>query len=167
MRVENLLSMYANQSRHIQYTLVDPDRKPQLAERMNARHGQIVVEHNNNRRVIEGVTEEKLTNAILFAVRAVQKTLYFVTGHDEKRLDSRESNGFAAAKRSLEKEGFVVYPFSLLDVDSVPPDCSVLVLAGPKKELLPTEAQKVADYLAGGGSVLFLLDPRWPMSNPP
>jgi hypothetical protein len=35
----------------------------------------------------------------------------------------------------------------------------VLVVAGPKAELLPSEVATVRAYLAGGGNGLFLLDP--------
>jgi ABC-type uncharacterized transport system involved in gliding motility auxiliary subunit len=161
----NLLAMYTHHNRLIRYSLVDPDRKPHVAEVKRARHGQVVVEYRDSRRNLDGISEEKLTNAILLATRQRQKTAYFVTGHDEKRIDSNAGEGFSAARMNLEKLGYTSYPLSLLDVDSIPPDCAVLILAGPKKELLEPEVSKIDTYLAGGGSVLFLLDPRRPVGR--
>jgi len=163
-RAASLLSMYAHNSEHIQFSLVDPDHKPQIAERFRARNGQVVVEYKTNQRVIEGLTEEKLTNAILFATRESKKTIYFLTGHDEKRIESGERSGFSSVRNNLIDVGFAVHELSLLDVDAIPSDCTVLVLAGPKKELLQNEAQKVAAHLSAGGNALFLLDPRRPIS---
>jgi len=37
--------------------------------------------------------------------------------------------------------------------------CAVLVVAGPKIALLPTEIKAVRAYLATGGHALFMLDP--------
>ncbi|MCK4773734.1 MAG: GldG family protein, partial [Candidatus Krumholzibacteria bacterium] len=156
----NLLSMYKHHNKLIRFSLVDPDRKPHIAENKRVRQGQVLVEYKDSRRVIDGISEEKLTNAILLATRQVQKTIYFVTGHNEKRIDYNGREGLSAARISLEEQGFAVYQLSLLDVDSIPPDCAVLILAGPKKELLDHEAAMVASYLERGGSVFFLLDPR-------
>ena len=161
----NLLAMYGNQNKLFRFSLVDPDRKPHIAESKRVRPGQVLVEHKSSQRVIDGISEEKLTNAILLATRQVQKTVYFITGHDEKRIDFNDREGFSAARISLEEQGFKVYQLSLLDVDSIPPDCAVLVVAGPKKELLDHETAKVALYLERGGSVLFLLDPRRPVGR--
>jgi len=162
---ESLLRMYEQQSRRVSVALVDPDQKPHVAERYRARGGDVVVEYRGNQRLVSGVTEEKITNALMFASREGHKTVYFVKGHDEKRLDGPENNGFLSAKRGLEGLGFLVFELSLVDVDSIPRDCSVLVVAGPKKEYLQYEAVKIAAYLEGGGNALFLLDPRWPISQ--
>lgn len=164
LRAVSLLSMYAHQSDKIKYSVVDPDHKPLVAERYRARKGQVVVEYKDNRRVIDGLSEEKLTNAILYASRGLRKTVYFVTGHDEKRIESRDRTGYSTFSGNLEDVGFVVDELSLLDVEAVPQDCTVLVLAGPKTELLPYEARMVDDFLARGGNALFLLDPRRPIS---
>ncbi len=161
----NLLSMYEHNNKLIRFSLVDPDRKPHIAEAKSVRQGQVLVEYKNTRRVIDGISEEKLTNAILLATRQVQKTVYFITGHDEKRIDYNAGEGMSAARIRLEEQGFKVYQLSLLDVDSIPPDCAVLIIAGPKKEMLDHEAGKVAAYLEQGGSVLFLLDPRRPVGR--
>ena len=162
---EALLKMYMHHGRNVRYEMIDPDEKPHVAERYRAKPGDVIVEYNDNRRKADGLSEEKLTNALLFASRERQKTVYFVTGHDEKRLDSGDGTGLRIARQGLENTGFLTRELSLVEVDSIPPDCAVLVLAGPMKEYLQSEVNRIDDYLARGGSVLFLLDPRWPISR--
>jgi ABC-type uncharacterized transport system involved in gliding motility auxiliary subunit len=162
---EALLEMYVHDGNNVRYELIDPDKKPQIAERYRARPGQAIVEYAGNPRKADELTEEDLTNALLFASRTVQKTVYFVFGHDERRIDDADGAGLTSARKGLENTGFLTREFSLVDVDSVPPDCSVLVVAGPKKEYLQSEVNKIDRYLELGGSALFLLDPRWPVSH--
>lgn len=165
MRAEALLGMYANAGRNVRYELVDPDEKPHVAERFRGKSGQVVVDYNDNRRKAEEVSEESLTNALLFASRERRKAVYFVTGHDEKRLEGSEGTGLKTARQALENTGFITRELSLVELDSIPGDCAVLVLAGPKKEYLQSEVNLIEDYLERGGRAFFLLDPLWPISR--
>lgn len=165
MRAQALLGMYADAGRDVRYELIDPEEKPLVAERFRGKSGQVVVEYNDNRRKAEEVTEESITNALLFASRERQKVVYFVTGHDEKRLGGGEGTGLRTARQALENTGFITRELSLVASDSIPGDCAVLVLAGPKKEYLQSEVNLIDDFLARGGRALFLLDPLWPISR--
>jgi ABC-type uncharacterized transport system involved in gliding motility auxiliary subunit len=164
-QAEALLGMYANQGRNVRFTLVDPDEKPHIADQFRAKPGEVVVDYNDNRRKAEALSEENITNALLFASRERQKTVYFVTGHDEKRLDGSDGTGLRTARQGLENTGYLTRELSLVEVESVPQDCAVLVLPGPKKEYLQSEVNLIDDYIARGGNALFLLDPRWPISR--
>ena len=42
----------------------------------------------------------------------------------------------------------------------IPQDATLLVVAGPKSDFFPSEVDLLKGYLAKGGKVLFLLDPR-------
>ncbi|MGD8413995.1 MAG: Gldg family protein [Candidatus Latescibacterota bacterium] len=161
----SLLGMYAEQSRNVLFELVDPDEKPHIADRFRAKPGEVVVEYKGNRRTAVELTEESITNALLFVSRDRRKTIYFVSGHDEKRLDGTGSSGLTSARHDLEDTGYLTRELSLVGLDSIPADCAVLVLAGPKKEYLQSEVDLVKRYLAGGGRGLFLLDPPWPIDR--
>ena len=41
---------------------------------------------------------------------------------------------------------------------SIPEDCDVLIIAGPKSELSQNEETLIADYLTKGGDALFLIE---------
>lgn len=67
--------------------------------------------------------------------------------------------GYSRACSALETEGYTVKSLLLLRQDDVPEDASLLIIAGPEKNFLPTELQAISDYVADGGKVLFMLDP--------
>lgn len=160
---EDLLGLYAARNDEIRYELVDPDQKPHIADVMRAGDGDVIVEHKSKRRVLDVMSEEKLTNAIMLVTREEQKAIYFVTGHDEKDLSSRDRHGYQQVKLALEEQGYVARELSLVEAGEIPNDCTVLVIAGPKRPYLKSEAEKISTYLDAGGNAMFLLDPRRPV----
>ncbi len=50
----------------------------------------------------------------------------------------------------------------LATANSVPPDCSILVVAGPTRPLVPHEIDEITDYLKKGGHLLVMLQPDRP-----
>lgn len=165
LEAQELKKLYEHESGHVRFELVDPDQQPNVAETKRAGYGDVVVEHETNRRVVKNLTEEKLTNAILLVTRKEQKVIYFTRGHDEKGLSVRERDGYSMVKRALEEDGYAVYDLSVVDFDAVPSDCDVLVIGGPRKDFLGSEADKLAAYLNDGGDAVFLLDPRRSVPN--
>lgn len=153
------LRAYSAESPRITFTFVDPDRDPVMARRYGlTRYNTIVVESGGNQEKIFEITEEKLTNAILKVTRDRRKTVYALTGHGERSLDDTAEGGLAQLKAAVEAESYDIKPLFLLR-DTIPPDCSVLLLPGPEKDLLPPEILAVERYLARGGNALVLVDP--------
>jgi ABC-type uncharacterized transport system involved in gliding motility auxiliary subunit len=159
-RVQNLLERYARRSERLRYEFIDPDRRPLLARESGVRYETIVVRSGDRRRVLDVVTEEVLTNAILQVTRGRFKAIYFVTGHGESSIDATGRDGYSELRRGLTDQGYQVRNLSLLGVRNVPADCEVLVIAGPTLQYLKDETEKIESYLRGGGSAMFLLNPR-------
>ncbi|HEU4929668.1 MAG TPA: methylmalonyl-CoA mutase family protein, partial [Candidatus Krumholzibacteria bacterium] len=157
---ESLLSLYARRSARFRFTLADPDRQPDLARRLGGTLDELVVIAGDDHRVVRTIDEESLTNAILSLTRSGRHTLYFVGGHGEKDLANTDRDGFSAAQRRLEGQGYAVRSLSLLDGSHVPDDCAALIVAGPRRDYLEGEARTIEDYLASGGAAFFMLDPR-------
>src|SRR6266513_1722640 len=65
----------------------------------------------------------------------------------------------AKARHSLENLNYKVEKVSLMQRGDGLSRCAVLVVAGPKVPLLPTEVAAVRAYLWRGGNALFMLDP--------
>jgi ABC-type uncharacterized transport system involved in gliding motility auxiliary subunit len=102
---------------------------------------------------------------MLVTSRARPRTLCFVGGHGERTPQNNDERaGYSEVAKSLEKENFRIRTFATLPVDGVPPDCTVVVLAGPSHDLVPGEADALDSYLRGGGRVLLLVDPDAPPS---
>lgn len=157
---EDLLDLYARRSRRFTFEIVDPDRRPHIANEMNATYDELVFASGDRTRVVDTVTEETFTNALVQVTRSALKSVYFVTGHGELSTRSGDRLGYAAVREGLKNQGYVVHEMSLLDVSEVPPDCEVLVIAAPFKAYISDEIDRIDAYLHRGGSALFMLEPR-------
>lgn len=158
--MEDLLESYASESPRFTYWFVDPDKKPALAEKYGVTSYRTTLLRSGGREERIGYeSEEKITNALLKVTRDYMKSVYFLKGHGENSISSDRQDGYKAVKESLEKENFSVKELLLVEEEAVPEDCAVLVVSGPKRNLLPSELDKITAYIDGGGSVLFMLDP--------
>lgn len=157
---QDLLDQYAHFSSNFRSEFVDPDRHPALARRYGiTAYGTVVLESGGKEEKVQGVDEEKLTNALVKLLRQEKRVLYFLTGHGEADLDSAERQGLSQAKQALTDVDYEVKPLLLLRETEVPQDAAVLVIAGPQSDLLPTELQSLEAYITRGGKLLVLLDP--------
>ena len=161
--VEDLLNEYSFVSDKFKVQFVDPDKSPGITKGYGVtEYGTIVLESGDKtERITQGGTteEQHVTNALLKVVREGKKKVYFVEGHGEADIDDQERTGYSLAKSSLENQNYVVEKLFLMREEDVPQDCSLLVVAGPEKDLLESEEQAVERYLARAGKVLFMLDP--------
>jgi ABC-type uncharacterized transport system involved in gliding motility auxiliary subunit len=111
-------------------------------------------------RLEDTTSEQALTNAILKVTREKLKKICFVEGHGEKRISSKnEGDGYGFVDGKLKNENYETSTLNLVGTNQVPPDCDVLVLAGPKQPLFPQEAAMIGKYLESGGKAMLLLDP--------
>jgi ABC-type uncharacterized transport system involved in gliding motility auxiliary subunit len=158
---EEMLKNYGYVNRRFSYRFVDPDRSPVEAREAKVRsYGTSLVRSGEREERITGTDEKALTNAIARAVSQRRKVIYFLAGHGEIRLRDYERQGYSKALNFLREGNYVVRDSLLLAVErSVPSDCDLLVVAGPRNAFLGAEVDSIHSYLRGGGAGLFLLDP--------
>jgi len=165
--MENLLKLYAYHSGHIKFEFIDPDKNPGLVKRYDVtQDGTSVLEAGDKEGRITTTSEEDVTNALIKVTRAAKKIIYFLDGHGEETVEETGDNGYASIKGELEKLGYEVKKQTLALADRFPKDCALLVVPGPKKDLLPNEYETIRGYIKGGGRVLFLVDPETPTLLP-
>ena len=160
--MNDLMTEYksANSGR-INFKMIDPQKDPGMAKQYSiSRFGEIVVAYGDKNEKVESIQEEAITNAILKVTREKNRVVYFIQGHSEADIeDNNEEKGFAVAKKAIEGQNYSVKSINLAQNPVVPDDCSVLVIAGPKVALLPTETKLLDNYVDVGGKVLLLQDP--------
>lgn len=156
----DLLKEYSYYSTKFNFWFIDPDKKPADAAKYGVTsYRTTLIRSGKNREVVGFESESKLTNALMKVIRDKVKTLYFVKGHGENDIEDTREYGYKVAKEAMEKESYQVRDLLLARVDDIPEDASVLVVSGPKKDLLKSELDKITDFVNKGGSVLFMLDP--------
>jgi ABC-type uncharacterized transport system involved in gliding motility auxiliary subunit len=165
--MENLLKLYAYHSGRVTYEFIDPDKNPGLVKRYDVtQDGTSVLEAGDKESRITTTSEEDVTNALIKVTRAAKKVIYFLDGHGEGTVDESGDDGYSTVKAELEKLGYEVKRQTLALADRFPKDCALLVVAGPKKDLLPNEYETIRGYLKDGGRALFMVDPETPTLMP-
>jgi ABC-type uncharacterized transport system involved in gliding motility auxiliary subunit len=165
-RAADLLDQFGHRAPRLHFEIIDPDEKPQKARELEVvSYGSAVVETAGGRERITSLTEESLLNALIRATRGRPKAVYFVKGHGERNPASDEPRGYSAAAEAAGKESYDVRGVSLFDEPSVPEDCVVLFIAGPRKDYVENEILKISEYLAKGRSAVFLIDPQVELPN--
>ena len=145
------------------YEFIDPDRNPGLAKRYGiTSYGTIVLESGEKEEKVLTADEENLTNGLLKIIREGKKVVVFLEGHGEHSLNNTEREGYSEAKRAIESQNYLVKSLSLLTEGKLPDEASILIIAGPRKNLLDPELAEISRFIERGGKVMFLLDPEGP-----
>lgn len=159
----DLLEEYAGLSDKFTFTFIDPDANPGLASKYGVSEYRIIMLFAGDKQAkIGNEKEEKLTNGLIKLLKQKQKTVYFVTGHGEKDTASTNKEGYKAAKEALINESYQVKELPLLQVESIPSDASVVVLAGPTRDLDQAELDKLDKRYKSGGAIFAMIDPGHP-----
>ena len=99
------------------------------------------------------------TNALKKVIEGQAKKVYFVQGHGERDPTDSNVEGFSGIADGLRSDNFEVEKITLIQAGKVPDDATVLVVAGPKTDLLEPEVKAIRDYLDRQGKLMLLLDP--------
>lgn len=160
--LRDLLANYARYSDKVSYELIDPDKRPELAEKYQVRtYNTVRVEYGNESTMVTQPTEENITNAIIKVTRTTKKVVCVIEGHGEPDLDDvQNAKGLASFRTALTNENYEVKKVLLASEPAVPSDCNAVVVAGPQKPFLDHEMQALETYLENGGRALFLIPPR-------
>jgi ABC-type uncharacterized transport system involved in gliding motility auxiliary subunit len=155
----DLLNMFTAASHRLNVRYVDVDRQPSLAKEYGVRtYGTIVVAAGDRHFEAQSDTEEAIGNALIRLFKG-QRTACFLTGHGERDLESSERIGYSRVKQEFEHESYQTKTVTLLQKMEIPPDCSMVIVAGPKHDYLTQEVDTIRKYVSGGGRAMFMLDP--------
>ena len=161
-RAEDLLKTYHHYNPGlVRYELVDPNQRPDLAEKYGIRrYGVFIVTDGSQFRMAEEALEESVTNAMLGLLKTRDRVVYLLEGHGERGVQDGSEEGLKAFMDQLEREGFRVKSLLLASVEKVPDDANVLAVIGPKKPFLNEEIERIKAYLDKGGKLYLCLDPN-------
>ena len=145
--------------------IIDPIEQVAYAAKfgnvINSQEQKVIVQSGSNRKDVDfsqsPLSEEFLTNAIASASRA-EKTVYFLTGHGEYSTENEDNTGLSKFAQLLTDNNIISKPLMLGISRSIPEDCDVLIIAGPKSDLSKDEEGVIEAYLLAGGDALFLIE---------
>lgn len=157
---KDLLDQYEGLSHKVHVKYVDPEKDPLTARAAGIRTAPTaVVQIGDRKEEAKSITEEGITGAFIRDLKNTTRTVCFVTGSGEHRIDDSDRNGYSHLKELLGKDEYAAKSISLLEKAEVPGDCTVVVVAGPSGDYLQPEVDALKKYVENGGRALFLLDP--------
>jgi hypothetical protein len=102
---------------------------------------------------------EMLFTAKLLAVENPKRPkVYFLQGDGEPSLSDSGDQGYLKFAAILGENYIDAEPLNLLGENSVPDDCNLLIIAGPRGTFSDVELQKIDQYLAQGGRIFMLFN---------
>ena len=117
------------------------------------RQGQLYI----RRRPFKG--ERLFTSALVAVTGAAPPKVYYLAGHGEHDMaDDRRDEGYGRLRAWLEEMNLAPMSLQLASENTVPEDCRLLILAGPRRDLADAELKKLEAYLERGGRLLALLN---------
>lgn len=173
----------ANSNGKVTVEFFDPMLNPAVARMRGVEFaGTALFESEGRKSTVNGPTETDIANGILRASRGIEIVACFLDGHGEPDPFSLESHdhsegtaghthglgmqtvtherhGMAKARQGLETMNYTVRKVLLMKTGESLDQCKVLIVAGPRTQLLPSEVEAIDKYLANGGNALLMLDP--------
>ena len=158
---DDLFKRYATENPRFHYRILSRDRNLGLAQQYGATHyGATVVEYDGQHKLLPVPTEELITQALFQFQHGQKKNGYFVGGHGENDPRSTQpQEGYSEVAAALENENFVVRSLQLARGAGVPDDAALVVVSGPRTDLLPAELAALEAYVQKGGHLLLMIDP--------
>jgi ABC-type uncharacterized transport system involved in gliding motility auxiliary subunit len=145
-------------SPQVDYELIDLDRQPDRARALGvSQYGAAALEYQGRKAVVAAIPEEQLAGGILKVLRGHARRIVFTTGHGE-RSPSEDRDGYRRLATAIERENGRAETASLMAGD-VPDATDLVIVAGPRHDLLPAEVARLGAYLRRGGALLLLLEP--------
>ena len=168
IQLRDRLEQYAYESSQLSVTYIDPDRDPTAARRYEIQqYGTVVFEYEGRIERTATSDEQGLTNALKKAIEGQAKKIYFVQGHGERDPMASDVEGYSGIADGLKGDNFEIATVTLIQEGKVPDDATVLVVAGPRTDLLEPELLAIRDYLDRQGKVMLLIDPPDEADAPP
>ncbi len=164
---ENLFrNLKSNSDGKFDYEFIDPERNPGRAEQYNiTRDGTVILLMEDRQEPITYVTEQEVMNALVRLMNPGQRTVYFLTGHGEDDITGSTSPSYSQVKSTLETKNYTVKSLNLVAQNLVPDDALSIIIAGPSEPLTEQEIPLLDAYLAGGGSLVVLINPDFTPST--
>jgi ABC-type uncharacterized transport system involved in gliding motility auxiliary subunit len=165
-QAKDTLDQYANLSPNVHVEYVDADKHPELARAAGVKnYGTAIVQVGDRKEEARGINEEGITGAFIRDEKTAVRTICFVEGSGEHRMDDSERSGYSHFKDLLSKEEYQAQAINLVTKTDIPASCTVLVVGGPESDYLQPEVDAIKKFVEGGGRALILLDPPLKMGR--
>lgn len=164
--IRQLLARYQRAHPRVSLSFIDPALEPREVERLNVRQeGELVIEYQDRRENVRALSESVLSTALARLARGATRWIAVSAGTGERDLLGDERRDLGQFGQYLRSLGLQPRPLALGEIASVPDNVHVLVLLEPEDAWPDGVLDRVLEYLARGGNLLWLSDPDSPQAT--
>jgi len=158
--VKDFIYRYQRTKPDIQVEFVSPAEDPKRTQEAGVvAEGELIVEYEKrSEHLLPPYAEQEMTNLLVRLSRTRQQALMYLDGHGERNLIGKKDHDIGEFGKQLEDKGFKFANPDLVNGKNIPEQSSMLVIAGPQKDLADVEVKKIKAWLDSGGNLLWLLD---------
>lgn len=158
-QIRELINSYRRFKDDISLEFINPDSAPERVRELGiTSDGELVIAYQGRNEHIQALNEQQLTNALLRLARTEDRWVAFLSGHGERDPLGEANHAMGLFGREMQRKGLKPQSFQLLEA-GIPANARVLVVAGPRVDLLPGEVTLLQDYVTRGGNLLWLAEP--------
>ncbi|MGD8784502.1 MAG: GldG family protein [Thioalkalispiraceae bacterium] len=158
--INGIIKRYQKESNKVILKFVDPRLDPQKTKDLGISvDGEMIIEYQGRTEHLKDLSEKSITNTIYRLLRNTERQILFVTGHGERNPLGQANHDVGIFVNNLNNKGFQVAPLDLAKTLAVPSNTSVLVIASPQVDYLPSEVKIIKDYVEQGGNLLWMIEP--------
>lgn len=155
-----LIDRYRRFKHDIALTFVDPDADPVATQDANiTTGGELILTWNGRTQHVTQLDEPSFSDALVRLARGGNPLVAFISGDGERDASGKNAADLGAFVQRLSTHGIRALPLNLAEAAEVPRNANLVVLASPQAALLPASVQKLQDYVANGGNLLWLSEP--------
>lgn len=159
-QIARLVRLYGQHKSNLELRFIDPKAQPQALRDLGVEgDSAVLVYYQGRSEQLTVINESTLTNAFLHLAYDQEHWISVLTGHGERSPTGKANYDFGAFGEQLQQRQLKVYPLNLGKLSAIPDNTSLLVIAGPRAELLDGEMAIVLGYVRRGGNLLWLTDP--------
>ena len=134
------LDSYRYNSTRVEVEYIDADKRPVQTRQYNVdTYGTVVLEYMGRTERVTTDSEQDLTNALIKLLNPRARKVYFLSGHGEKDPSSSERTGYSGITDALKRDNYAFDKLVLAQTNLIPMDATVLIIAGPRTDLLEQE----------------------------
>jgi ABC-type uncharacterized transport system involved in gliding motility auxiliary subunit len=160
LQIEQLIERYRLYKADINLTFIDPSSVPEKIRELSiGSDGGIIIDYQGRTERLIYIDETTLTNALFQLAAANERWVSFLSGHGERAVDGKANFDLATFGKALDQHRIRARTLNLANVQAIPDNSNLLVIAAPKVPLLDGELTLIKQYIDQGGNLLILTDP--------
>jgi len=158
--ISEIIERYQRYKPDVELVFINPEQHPERVRQLGITlAGELLLEYEGRSETLRQITEQALSNTIQRLVQQQTHWVVPITGHGERNLAGAANFDLGDFGKELKSKGFQLQSLDIVTASEIPGNTSLLLVASPRVDYLPSEVEQIADYVAEGGNLLWLVDP--------